>query len=93
MVTERLTPMHVRDVQLDHGQLDTFDRVVQCNGRVGEGAGVEDGADRFPRPHPPALGLDPVDQLTLVVGLPEVELEAEVVRRLPAEPRRRPGLC
>src|SRR5687767_1246383 len=69
VVPELLARVHVRDVQLDDGQLGALDGVVQRDGRVRMRPRVVDGADRVARRHLAAELLDPVDELALVVRL------------------------
>ena len=69
MPTEVLASVNVRQMDLDHGNLDTADGVAQGQRIVSERAGVEDDpGEAF------LLGpLQPVDQLPLVVRLATVD--------------------
>jgi hypothetical protein len=71
VVPELLALVDVRDVQLDHRELRSLDRVVQRDRRVRVGTRVVDGADAVARLDLATEVMDPVDQLTLVVGLAE----------------------
>jgi hypothetical protein len=81
---ERLPPVHIADVHLDHPYAAAGDRVGQRDAGVGVRAGVEHhpGQVALPLVHPGLL--DRLDQLPLVVGLPEVQVPAELVGHLPA---------
>ncbi|MCO5614894.1 hypothetical protein L7F22_069179 [Adiantum nelumboides] len=85
VVPELLAPVHVRDVHLDRRELGALDRVVQRDGGVGVGGGVEDQADRVAALHRGTGLVDPVDEDALVVGLAEVQLEVVRGGRLPAQ--------
>ena len=76
MMAKRLARMNVGDVQLDQQHAGALDRVVQRDRGVGVGAGVEDDAGERARGVRAAGLVDPVDELALVVRLPEVEDEA-----------------
>src|SRR5690606_40999691 len=72
MVSKRLAPVDVRKMYLDHGQLGGAQRVQDGDRGVRVGARVDDdsvgGLARL---------LDPVDELTLVIRLPELDGETE----------------
>ena len=78
MVSEGLAGVHVRDVQLHHPKPRPGHRVVQRNAGMGVGTGVDHRADEPTVSLRAARFLHPFDQLTFVVGLPEVELPAEL---------------
>src|SRR3954453_2934289 len=79
VVPELLTLVHVPDVALDHRQLRAFYRVVQRDRGVGVRAGVADRTDRVPGLDRGPELVDPVDELALVVGLPERQLQVQPV--------------
>ena len=68
MVAEAFALVDVRDVDLDHRPVEGLERVKDGDGGMGEGGRIDDDA----RGGVPRL-VDPVDQLALVVGLPEVD--------------------
>src|SRR5207302_1107822 len=72
MVAKALAPEDVREVDLDDRQIGSEKGVEHRDRSVGKRARVEDDS----------LGcftslLDPIDQLTFVIGLAEVDLEVE----------------
>ena len=68
----RLAFLHIGDVDLDGRDVDRLQRVVDGVGRVGERPGVEhDAVDVAPS------RVDAVDEITLVVRLMVVEVNAE----------------
>ena len=69
--------MNVGDVHLDDRCLHGEECVKNRDGRCGEPGGIQDQPGSFFRP---GL-LNPVDDLTLVIGLPELDREAEALRR------------
>src|ERR1700683_80851 len=69
--------MNVGDVHLDDRCLHGEECVKNRDGRCGEPGGIEDQPGSFFRP---GL-LNPVDDLTLVIGLPELDGETEALRR------------
>src|SRR5262249_55450784 len=76
-----LTRMDVRNVHLDHWHVHGLDRVMDRDRSMRVSAWIEHDAYGFFR----ARLLDPVDQLALVVRLPEFEREFVRRRGLPAE--------
>ena len=84
MVPELLAGMDIRDMNLDRQRVGALDRVAQRDGGVGIGAGIDDDA----RAGKPGL-LDEGDELALVIGLAEDQLDAGLARLgLAAAPRR-----
>ena len=79
MLPESFSPVDIRQMHLNQGFVEGAQRVEQGDRGVAVGARIDDDALGLP----PRL-LDPVDQLALLVGLPEIGLEAQRPRRLPA---------
>ncbi len=81
---ERFPPMDVGDVHLDHAGARPGDGVVQRHAGVRVGGRIQHHANRFTcRLSPPGL-LNPIDELTLAVGLAELQAPAQLVRHLQA---------
>lgn len=73
---EFLTLFRVGQMDFDNGDLYRFDRVVERDGGVGVGAGIQ--KHRFR-----ALGLclmQPVDQMAFMVGLAKIDLQPQFLR-------------
>lgn len=81
MVTKTLAGVDVGHVHLDRRDLHREQCVVQRDGGVGIAAGIDDDALHLV----PVRLMDEVDQLAFAVGLPEVGLQAEGRRCLPAQ--------
>src|ERR1700752_3766219 len=72
MMAKALAPEDVRQVPLDDRQPGGGERVEQRDRGMGQRTRVQnDAVGRFARL------LDPVDQLPFMIGLPEIDLEAE----------------
>jgi hypothetical protein len=67
----RLAAKDIGDVDLDHRLAGAAQRVSERQAVVRECAGVDDDGIAW-------LGFDPVDQLTLVIRLPEAQSHAEL---------------
>lgn len=74
-LTEALALRHVGDMHFDCRDADTLDRVRNGDARVGVGGGVEDDAVRMGE----ICVLYGVDQIALVVGLNEFDLNAQLL--------------
>src|SRR2546426_4442856 len=86
VVPEFLPGMDVRDVKLDDRRVGPLDRVVQRDRPVGEGAGIEHDANHVPRRDFAARFMNPVDELALVVRLTAIDLDAQLLAFLAAQP-------
>ena len=80
MVAKGFTRKDIADVGFNHGQTGSLDGVVQGNGGVGEGAWVEDSANGFALLAKLPIGVNLVDQLTLVVALHKIHFQAQGLR-------------
>ena len=81
-MTEALAGMDVADMDLDRRDFHRDQGIVQRDRGVRVAAGVDDNAGRLLR-----MGLvDEIDQFALVVGLAAIGLQAELRRRLRAQP-------
>src|SRR5215208_5234000 len=84
VMPEGFPRVNVGDMKLDHSQTGPDDRVMQRDACVAVGTGVDNGADKAAIMLSAPSVLNPLDQLTFVIRLPEVELPAEVSRGIPA---------
>src|SRR5262245_17886207 len=75
VMTKRLAPVNVGEVHFDRRLLRNLQGVQQRDRGVAVGAGIDDDAGRAI-----ARFLDPGDELTLQVRLPEIDREAELRR-------------
>ena len=80
MVAKRFTRKDIADVGFNHGQTGSLDGVVKRNRGVGEGPWVEDSADGFALLAKLPIGMNLVDQLTLVVALHKIHFQAQGLR-------------
>jgi len=78
-MAKSFSAVNIRQVDLDHRQLGRLERVEDGDRGVRVGAGIEDDAIGIL-----ACLLDPVDQLALVVGLAEIDRQAQLRRLLQA---------
>jgi hypothetical protein len=78
-VTEFLAGVDIGKMQFDNGDRQRPDRVVHRDRRVAVCARI----DRHPDSLVAGL-LQPVDKVTFVIGLPELQLETEIARLLAA---------
>ena len=72
MMTEALAGVDVADVDLDGGDFDRDQRIVERDRGVRISAGIDDDAGRFPG----VSVVDEVDQFAFTVRLPAIGLEA-----------------
>jgi len=77
---ELLAPVHVRQVDLDDRQRDRRDGVAERERVVRERAGIEDDAGEALAPR----GLEPVDELALVIGLAALDRVTAAARVIAA---------
>ena len=80
MVAKCFTRKHIADVGFNHGQTCSLDGVVQGNRGVGEGTWVKHSANGFALLAKLSIGMDLVDQLTLVVALYKIHFQAQGLR-------------
>ena len=76
MMPKRLALVDVRDVHLDHRPLKRRQGVENRHGRMRVGPGIDHN-----RLGNPARGLNPVDQLPLVIALKTGYLQPQIVRQ------------
>ncbi len=76
-LAERLPCGNVAEMDFDGGQGDGFQRVQYGDGRVGVGGRIDDDAVEFAQ-----CLLNPIDENALVVGLADIDDEAELRRGL-----------
>jgi hypothetical protein len=83
---KRLTAMHVGDVHLDHSSTRSGDRVLERDAGMGVRGRVQYYADRLAGRLSLTGLLDPIDQLTLPVGLAKFQRPAQFIRDLQTGP-------
>jgi len=81
VMSKRLAPEDVRQMHLDHRPFADQQRIKQRNRGVGIGTGVDD----QPVLRRPRL-LNPRDQVTLLVGLPEIQAQPQRLGAVPTQP-------
>ena len=72
----------VRQMHFDNWHNDRLNRIVQCDGRVGIGPGVQ---QHRPSSHAMRL-VQPIDQMAFMVGLAEINIEAQCLRLIVQPP-------
>lgn len=76
MVAEWFARVNIGDVQFDQGDSRTLDRIMQRNTGVCIGPCVDHDTGKLALGVQSARLVNPIDELALVIGLPELQFEA-----------------